>query len=120
MNTYRCSTCGKDFETKRALGGHRSRGVCKTIVNLTTARATTTIARSHVITTPVEVAAHFVHYTNCDNQPDVATFSVTQLLQRPIKADATHTVVPARVSRPLFRCDTVNTYRLHEVANMYN
>ena len=116
MNSYRCGTCGRIFSTKRALGGHRSRGVCRiSIANCNTNARQTHVITAPVITAPVTDATHFAHYCAGDNQSDVATFSITQLLQRPLKADATHRVAPARLTRPLFRCDTVNTYRLHEV-----
>ena len=114
MNSYRCGTCGRIFSTKRSLGGHRSRGAC----TISIANCNTNARQAHaVITAPVTDVTHFAHYCAGDNQSDAATstFSITQLLQRPLKADATHRVAPARLTRALFRCDTVNTYRLHEV-----
>ena len=74
-------------------------------------------ANNHAdITAPVE-DGNYAHYVNQNQHdgPNVATFTITQLIQRPTRSDATHTVVHARISRPLPRCDTRNTYRLHEV-----
>ena len=120
MSTYRCTTCGSVFATSRALGGHRSRGTCRRFdVVDAGAAASNHVAEAAAINhadiiTPVE-DCNYAHYVqNLHGVPNV-TFTITQLLQRPRRSDATHRVAHARISRPLPRCDTRNTYRLHEV-----
>ena len=107
---YRCTTCGRGFDNAQQLGGHRSRSTCIPIAGAIppAAPAIPAPAAPAIPAPPVAPAIPETPVTPVQ-------FSITQLLQRPVSALATHRVVAVPNLHAPRQCEQANTYRLHEV-----
>ena len=141
---YRCVRCDKTFVSKQQLGGHRSKVNCVAAPGALIAPPNPDGANPNATAQPQQSAADDQANQQNQNAADqntadqnavpqqinavprqqapqqVRPLSLPQLLARPTRTKANHTVQPARFRRTQRMCDSRNTFKLNEVQDAYD